>query len=104
MGILTQDNNQIVFYDTPGILPENEANKYQKELSTVAWDIALGMDALLLVIDSVKHLSTAEYQLFRKAKELKQENPKLLLILALNKVDLVEPKSKLSTIHTIVSQ
>jgi 50S ribosomal subunit-associated GTPase HflX len=49
----------------------------------------------LVVIDAVKKLESAELQMVQKAKQMAIANPAMRLVLVLNKVDLVQPKTRL---------
>jgi GTPase Era involved in 16S rRNA processing len=56
----------------------------------------------LVVIDAAKHLTQTEYDMLNKAKQLSDDNPDLTMILILNKVDLVHPKTKLLTLSNLI--
>lgn len=94
LGVACRENRQLVLFDTPGILPVELSNKYQKELSVAAFDSAQGCDIAVLIIDVVKRLSQSEYELIEKARLLKESQPEMELILVLNKMDLCETKSR----------
>ena len=66
LGVASRDSRQLVLFDTPGVLPKLMSNKYQKELSTAAWDAALGSDVAVVIVDAVKRLGPAEYELLEK--------------------------------------
>jgi len=103
LGVATKDNRQLVLFDTPGVLPKLLSNKYQKELSTAAWDAALGADVAVLIVDAVKRLGPAELELLEKARLLAESSaaaeggdgaPKMKLVLLINKMDLCKPASR----------
>ncbi|NWG26954.1 MAG: GTPase Era, partial [Ignavibacteriaceae bacterium] len=90
LGILTEENYQIIFLDTPGILsPSYLLQEKMMEEVEASLDDA---DVIILIID-VKEDSRAEkllVQEFVKEKVIKSKKPKLL---TLNKVDLItQPK------------
>jgi GTP-binding protein Era len=94
LGVATRNNRQLVLFDTPGVLPKLLSNKYQKELSTAAWDSAEGADVAVLIVDAVKKIGPAELELFEKAKRLAESNPDVQLVLLMNKMDLCKPSSR----------
>jgi GTP-binding protein Era len=90
LGILSEENYQIIFLDTPGILSPSYLlqEKMMEEVESSVNDA----DVIILIID-VKEDSHAEKlfsQEFVKEKVIKSKKPKLL---TLNKVDLItQPK------------
>ena len=89
MGIITGEDYQAVFLDTPGIhQPHNRLGEYM--MQTVR-DSLQGIDALALVIDASK-----AGEMERKLAE-EMSTQKVYKILVLNKIDLV-PKSKLLSV------
>lgn len=86
LGILTRDDVQIIFVDTPGIhQPKTELGKYMVSVATRAIPDA---DLVLFVVD-VSRLPNAEDR--RIADEL-QRWPDTPVILVLNKADLLKPE------------
>jgi GTP-binding protein Era len=84
MGILTQEDAQIVFMDTPGIHePKYALNKYMmREV-----DHALGdCDAILFVVDVSTSPDDDDRRVAEQIRDMRQ--PK---IMALNKADLLDP-------------
>ena len=88
MGVITHENDQIVFLDTPGVhRPRTRLGEYMMQSVTSALD---GMDCILMLAD-VTHISDKDLQL---ANDLSGYSvPK---ILALNKIDLVRPEAVLA--------
>ena len=83
MGVLTHDEYQMVFLDTPGIHePKTRLGEYMMHSVRDAMD---GMDCILTILD-VSHITDSD---IRIASELKEK--KVPAILALNKIDLVTP-------------
>lgn len=88
MGVLTHDEYQMVFLDTPGIHePKTRLGEYMMHSVRDAMD---GMDCILTILD-VSHITDSD---IRIASELKEK--KVPAILALNKIDLVTPENILS--------
>ena len=88
MGVVTHDNDQIVFLDTPGVhRPRTKLGEYMMQSVTNAMD---GMDCILMLAD-VSHITDRDLQL--AADISKHRVPR---ILALNKIDLVQPDAVLA--------
>lgn len=89
-GILTEDDTQLVFIDTPGMhKPKNELGKYM--VRSVTESVA-GVDMCLLVTEAGKEITQTEENLIAKFKT--QNIP---AVLAINKVDTIKEKSELLT-------
>ncbi|HHT9139051.1 MAG TPA: GTPase Era [Candidatus Wunengus sp. YC60] len=86
MGVLTKENYQIVFYDTPGIMePKYELQKYMvKE----AYEAVEDADVVLMMAEPFEPPADKDKDLFEKLSYLN-----IPVILAINKVDLVEKDS-----------
>ena len=86
MGVLTKDEYQIVFYDTPGIMePKYELQKYMvKE----AYEAIEDADVILMMAEPFEPPAVKDEELFGKLSHLN-----IPVILAINKVDLVEKDS-----------
>lgn len=81
-GILTRDEDQFVFMDTPGMLnPKNKLGDFMvKTITTTIGDV----DAAILVVDAAKPVSDIERSILERLG--KQKTP---VILAINKTDAV---------------
>mmetsp|Transcript_32450 Transcript_32450/g.52734 ORF Transcript_32450/g.52734 Transcript_32450/m.52734 type:complete len:353 (+) Transcript_32450:157-1215(+) len=97
LGILTENDTQLILTDTPGIVANKEKTRYESGLVRSPWEALFGVDAALVVIDAAKRLYEAEYQMLQRLQKIKddKEGKSPPLFLALNKVDLVHPKVKL---------
>jgi len=83
MGILTKEDYQIVFFDTPGIIePRYELQKYMVK---AADHVIKDADTILIMADPFKHPAKHDKDLFKKLSFLNKP-----IILAINKTDLVE--------------
>jgi len=88
MGVLSQEDYQIVFLDTPGIHdPRTRLGEYMMHSVRDAMD---GMDAVLVIFD-VTHLTDNDLSI---ASDMKGK--KVPVILALNKIDLASPEEILA--------
>jgi GTP-binding protein Era len=92
LGVVHRPGAQIVFIDTPGIF------KAKDTLNLRIVDTALSAigdaDMILFVLDTANPDSTSEYFLIKRLQ--KQERP---VILALNKIDLIEKADLLTVIE-----
>lgn len=88
VGVLTEDNVQLVFTDTPGY--HRPRNKLGEKMIKAVGDSINGVDACLFVVEPSGNLRETEKGLIAKFKK-----EKMPVILAINKVDLVENKDDL---------
>lgn len=88
MGVLTIDETQLVFTDTPGFhKPHNRLGEY---MNTAVGDSIGGTDAVLFVVEPRGELDEKELELIKKFKQ-----EKLPVILAINKIDMIKDKTEL---------
>ncbi|HPX60354.1 MAG TPA: GTPase Era [Deltaproteobacteria bacterium] len=85
-GILSDETSQIVFVDTPGI--HEARNRINRAMVDAAFNALSGIDLLVLVLDATARVDED----FVRQITGKAGCP---VILALNKIDLVEPKERL---------
>ena len=86
MGVLTKEEYQIVFYDTPGIMePKYELQKYMVKEAYAAIEDA---DVILMMAEPFEPPAEKDKDFFEKLSHLN-----IPVILAINKVDLVEKDS-----------
>ena len=89
MGVLTENDTQLVFIDTPGLhKPRNNLDKYM--LRSVNESVA-GVDVCVLVVEANKDISQEELQLTEKFKSM--DIPAILVV---NKIDTLKDKSLLA--------
>lgn len=80
LGILTEENTQIVFVDTPGMLkPTNKLGEYMKK----SIDSALSGNDLILIILDGTNIKEADYDLIEK-----YENSEIPVFVVINKTDI----------------
>ena len=88
MGVLTLDETQLVFTDTPGF--HKPHNKLGEHMNTAVGDSIGGTDAALFVVEPGGALDAKELELIQK---FRQEH--LPVILVINKIDTVKEKKEL---------
>lgn len=88
MGVLTKDDTQLVFTDTPGF--HKPKTKLGEKMIKAVGDSIAGVDAVLFVTEPEGELRPAEQELIEKFKK-----EKLPVILAINKVDTIPEKEQL---------
>lgn len=90
MGVLTEENTQLVFIDTPGLhKSRNRLDDYMEK--TIVSSVA-GVDACILVAEAGEEIRPAERELMRRFRS--QGIP---AVLVLNKIDALPQKEKLMT-------
>lgn len=91
IGILTQNNVQLVFFDTPGVLkPKNRLGNYMlNEIN----NSLMGAEAIIHIIDVSRKLSDSDISFAEKFKKYKTP-----IILVLNKIDLLKNKADMMEI------
>ena len=87
-GILTQDETQYVFIDTPGL--HQGKTRLSAHMMKTAETSAAEADAVLYVIDCTKKLHEQDEQMLKSIAQRK-----IHCIIVVNKVDLLEDKSKM---------
>lgn len=88
VGVLTNGDTQLVFTDTPGF--HRPHNKLGEKMIKAVGDSISGVDACLFVVEPEGDLRPAERELLDKFNK-----EKMPVILAINKVDLLQDKDKL---------
>lgn len=93
LGILHRKDAQIVFLDTPGI--HTAEKPFNMRMVEIAFSVLADVDLALLVADAAGKDSKTEKLLMRKLPPLK-----IPVILALNKIDLVDKSTLLAAIDS----
>ena len=91
-GILSEDNFQIVFSDTPGII--KPAYKLQENMMDYVKSALKDADVILYVVE-IGEKELKDEELYKQIKQLK-----IPLIILLNKIDLVSQENVLSEIES----
>lgn len=104
LGVFNHRNTQLLFYDTPGYLGKTEKKSRLQVLRELADSSVEKADVVLLVVDASRHITDNYRFVFAEMVRMALRHVKKELILVLNKVDLVDPKTKLLEItHELVS-
>lgn len=99
LGVFNHRNVQLVFYDTPGYLKKSASMKNDtRNLRDIAEATVGKADIVLLVVDASLPLTDTYKDAFTDMARLALANAKIEIILVLNKVDLVNPKTQLLNI------
>ncbi|MEI7844558.1 MAG: GTPase Era [Chloroflexota bacterium] len=98
MGILTTDEYQLVFLDTPGI--HNPHHKLGEFLNQEAEDAMRQVDVILWLVDAAADPTEDDQRIAATLVQMKKRPP---LVLALNKVDLIGPELLASRLATYTS-
>lgn len=88
MGVLTVDETQLVFTDTPGY--HNPHNRLGEYMNNAVGDSIGGTDTVLFVTEPRGELDEKELELIDKFKK-----EKMPVILAINKIDMIKDKKEL---------
>ncbi len=89
MGVLTENDTQLVFIDTPGLhRPRNSLDKYM--LRSVNESVA-GVDVCMLVVEAGTHITEGEKIFAEKFSSLG-----LPAVLVINKTDLMKDKTEIA--------
>jgi GTP-binding protein Era len=108
LGVLTQENIQIVLSDTPGVLSVDKLtnisrrHRDEQEISDLVEE-AVGpihdSDMVVVMLDATKPLDEIEHLLSKLADRIDGEEKKIELVCVLNKSDLIDPADKLFEIR-----
>jgi len=79
-GVVTDDEGQIVFVDTPGILQKSD--QLTKKLLKVVRESLKDIDVIVYVADPTREVGDEEHQILRMVKDI--DKPKIFVI---NKID-----------------
>lgn len=90
-GVLTKQETQYVFFDTPGM--HKAKTKLSEHMIKAVTDTVSEIDIALLVVDCTKKIGNSEVTLIENMK-----NANAHAILAINKIDLLEGKNKLLSV------
>lgn len=88
MGVLTVDETQLVFTDTPGF--HRPKTKLGEKMVKAVGDSISGVDACLFVVEPTGELRETELELLEKFKK-----EKMPCVLAINKIDTVNDKEEI---------
>jgi GTP-binding protein Era len=89
LGILTIENAQVVFVDTPGI--HSAKHKLGDFLNQEAQEALDGVDLILWLVDSSVEPTEEDLQISAMLKRVARRTPRLLV---LNKIDMLKPEDQ----------
>lgn len=96
IGAFNHRNVQLVFYDTPGYVRAADAvSNAVKVLRSFASTTSRKADVVLIMVDAARELSPVQQDTFAELVRLGLGSAELEIVLVLNKVDLVTPKTRL---------
>ncbi|KAI9322563.1 P-loop containing nucleoside triphosphate hydrolase protein [Dichotomocladium elegans] len=101
LGVLTDDNHQLVFLDTPGVVPDNRRAKMDRTLVTSSWRSLDEADHVILMVDGAWLLKSEKH----KADELilsRLKNLALPTTLVINKMDLIDEEESADDLKKMV--
>jgi GTPase Era involved in 16S rRNA processing len=99
LGVCTEEDVQILFYDTPGFVLADGDYKYERSLVTTAIDTMPFVAVSLLVVDSTKSLKNGSLDMLTRlvTQSAKAGTPTAVV---LNKIDMVHQKEQLLLLAT----
>lgn len=98
MGILTLENAQVIFVDTPGI--HQPHHKLGENMNQEAIDTLQDSDLILFVVDASQQPDPEDRMLVDLLQDLKRPVP---VIMALNKIDLIEAEDLTENVEHFVN-
>eukprot|EP01087_Luapelamoeba_hula_P016339 TRINITY_DN5019_c2_g1_i1.p1 TRINITY_DN5019_c2_g1~~TRINITY_DN5019_c2_g1_i1.p1 ORF type:complete len:639 (-),score=144.55 TRINITY_DN5019_c2_g1_i1:56-1921(-) len=98
LGIATQNETQVVFSDTPGVVPLRYSKQYGANISATGWDVVQEGDIVMVVVDIAKKMDEMNYSIIERLQRERESIGEKKIILVLNKSDLV---SKAESMHKL---
>ncbi|KAF5738497.1 GTP-binding protein ERG [Tripterygium wilfordii] len=98
LGVMTNGDTQICFFDTPGIMLKTSGfpSKDSKARVQSTWSTVELYDVLMVIFDVHRHLTRPDSRVVRLIQRMGAEaHQKQKRVLCMNKVDLVEKKKEL---------
>ncbi|WCJ42277.1 GTPase Era [Euphorbia peplus] len=98
LGVMTEAETQICFFDTPGLMLKKNGYPYKDMKARVdnVWSAVDLYDILMVVFDVHRHLTRPDTRVVKLIERVgAQTDPKQKRILCMNKVDLVDNKKDL---------
>ncbi len=91
LGVLTRENSQIIFTDTPGIhKPQSQLGRL---LNEDAYNAARGAEAILFMVSAVDEIGKGDLMIIEHLKNYKEP-----VYLVINKIDQLESKTQIPDI------
>lgn len=103
LGVLTEDNTQIILLDTPGLTTASKVKRHQLEKTLLVdpWITVKEADLMVILVDVSDRWMCGRLD-FEVLKCLAQ-HPDIPAVLVLNKVDLVKAKDRLLDITAVLT-
>ncbi|XP_076607014.1 GTPase Era, mitochondrial [Chaetodon auriga] len=103
LGVLTEDDTQIIFLDTPGLTTVSKVKRHQLEKSLLVdpWITVKEADLMVVMVDVADRWARNRLD-FEVLKCLAQ-HPDIPTVLVLNKVDLVGAKDRLLNVTAVLT-
>ncbi|XP_057445103.1 GTP-binding protein ERG [Lotus japonicus] len=98
VGVMTKEDTQICFFDTPGLMLNCGGFPYRDVKARVesAWSSVNLYEVLIVIFDVHRHLTRPDSRVIKLVKRMGERSiPNQKRILCMNKVDLVEKKKDL---------
>ena len=96
-GVALQDNSQIIFVDTPGIFKPKK--RLERAMVAAAWEGEADADIVCLIVDISRKNVAEDIEDILKTLEPRANKKKI--ILALNKIDKINPRDLLELSKTL---
>ncbi|XP_024122294.1 GTPase Era, mitochondrial [Oryzias melastigma] len=98
LGVLTENNTQIILLDTPGLTPPSKAKRHQLEKSLLVdpWNSVKEADLMVVLVDVADRWACSRMDV--EVLKCLAQHPQIPAVLVLNKVDLVKAKDRLLNI------
>lgn len=91
LGIMIEDQSQIVFVDTPGIFEANKKNNLERAIVSSAWEGVAESEVILLLVDASKKIGASTHLIIERLRQEKNKRA----ILVLNKIDKIKREALL---------
>ncbi|KAI8383051.1 P-loop containing nucleoside triphosphate hydrolase protein [Blakeslea trispora] len=89
LAVLTEENRQIIFLDTPGVIPDRNHAKMNRTLATSSWRSLDEADHILIVVDASRAIQPQAQQTEQFLLEQLRHH-QLPATLVMNKMDLMD--------------
>ncbi|RVE63530.1 hypothetical protein OJAV_G00137310 [Oryzias javanicus] len=95
LGVLTENDTQIILLDTPGLTTPSKAKRHQLEKSLLVdpWNTVKEADLMVVLVDAADRWMCSRMDV--EVLKCLAQHPQIPAVLVLNKVDLVKVKDRL---------
>ncbi|MAU41675.1 MAG: GTPase Era [Kordiimonas sp.] len=97
IGVITENENQLVFVDTPGIF--RPKRRLDRAMVSAAWGGAVDADEVVLLVDATRDIDSDTRDIIKTLKDQGRQ-----VILALNKIDKVKRDTLLALSQTLYNE